>query len=42
MSLKFAKELSVMTKKSDAKFDEELTCNFKAGMRNLTNFDPST
>ena len=31
-----------MTKKNDAKFEEELTCCFKIGMRNLTNFDPST
>ena len=31
-----------MTLESDAKFKEELTCQFKIGMRNLTNFDPST
>ena len=42
MSLKFTKELSVMTMKNDAKFEEELTCDFKIDMRNLTNFDPST
>ena len=24
------------------KFEEELTCQFKINMRNLTNFDPST
>ena len=28
--------------KNDAKTQEELTCQFKTDMRNLTNFDPST
>ena len=42
MSLKFTEELSVMTMKNDAKFEEELTCHFKIDMRNLMNFDPST
>ena len=42
MSLKSTEELSVMTMKNDAKFEEELTCQFKIDMRNLTNFDPST
>ena len=41
MSLKFTGELYVMTMKNDAKFEEELTCQFKTNMRNLTNFDPS-
>ena len=31
-----------MTMKNDAKFEEELTCQFKIDMKNLTNFDPST
>ena len=31
-----------MTLKSDAKFGEELTCDFKIDMKNLTNFDPNT
>ena len=31
-----------MTMKKDTKFKEELTCQFKVNMRNLTNFDPST
>ena len=31
-----------MTMKNDAKFGEKLTCRFETGMRNLTNFDPST
>ena len=31
-----------MTMKIDAKLEEELTCHFKIGMRNLTNFDLST
>ena len=26
----------------DATFEGKLTCAFKNGMRNLTNFDPST
>ena len=42
MSLKFTEELSVMTMKNDAKFEEELTCQFKIDIRNLTNFDSST
>ena len=28
--------------KNNAKFEEELTCHFKTGMRNLTNFDSRT
>ena len=31
-----------MKMKNDAKFEEELTCHFKIGMRNLMNFDLST
>ena len=31
-----------MTMKNDTKFKKELSCQFKIGMRNLTNFDPST
>ena len=42
MSLKLTGEVCVMTTKNDAKFEEELTCQFKIDMRNLTNFDPST
>ena len=42
MSLKFTGELCVMTMKNDAKFEEELTCQFKTDMRNLKSFDPST
>ena len=42
MSLKSTQELSVMTMKNYAKFEEELICHFKVDMRNLTNFDPST
>ena len=41
MSLKFTGELCVMTMKNDAKINEELTCQFKIDMRNLTNFGPS-
>ena len=42
MSLKFTGDLCVMTMKNDAKFEEELTCQFKIDMRNFMNFDPST
>ena len=31
-----------MTMKKDAKFEQELTCQFKIDIRNLTKFDPST
>ena len=31
-----------MTLKSDAKFKEKLTCDFKYDMRNLVNFYPTT
>ena len=37
MSLKIAGELCVMTMTNDAKFEEELTCQFKIDMKNLTN-----
>ena len=42
MSLKFTRELYVMTMKNDAKFEEELTYHFKVDMSNLTNVDPMT
>ena len=42
MRLKFTEELCVMTKKNDAKFEEELICHLKIDMRNLTNFDSNT
>ena len=42
MSLKFTGELCVIKMKNNAKFEEELTCQFIIGMRNLTNFDSST
>ena len=42
MTLKFTKELYVMTMKNDAKFEEQLTCPFKIDKRSLTNFDGST
>ena len=31
-----------MTMKNDTKFEEELTCQFKIDLMNLTSFDPST
>ena len=42
MTLKFTEKLCVMTIKNDTKTEEELTGDFKIGMRNLTNFDSST
>ena len=42
MSLKFTEELCVMKMKNDAKFEEELTCQFKIDMSNLMNFESST
>ena len=41
MTLKFTKELCVMTMKNNAKSEEEWTSHFKTDMRNLTNFDSS-
>ena len=40
--LKTYRRVCVMAMKNDAQFEEELTCQFKSDMRNLTNFDPST
>ena len=40
MSLNFTEEVCVMTMENDRKIEEELTCRFKIGMKNLTNFDP--
>ena len=40
--LKSTEELPLMTLKSDAKFNEKLTCGFKYDMRNLVNFHPTT
>ena len=34
MSLKFTGELCVMAMKNDAKIEVEMTCQFKADMRN--------
>ena len=42
MRLKFTGEFCVMTMKNDTKFEQELTCQFKIDIRNLTNFDLST
>ena len=42
MSLNFTEKLYVMKIKNDIKIEEELTCRFKIGMRNFTNFDPRT
>ena len=42
MSFKFTKDLGAMKLKNDARIEEEFTCPFKIGKRNLTNFDRST
>ena len=42
MTLKFTKELCIMTMKNDTKIEEKLTSRFKIDMMNFTNFDPST
>ena len=42
MGLKFTGEFCVMAVKNDTKFEEELTCQVKIDMRNLTNFDRTT
>ena len=42
VSLKFRAELCLTERKNDAKFEEELTCQFKIDMSNLMNFEPST
>ena len=42
MNLKFIGELCAMTMKNEAKFVEELTCQFKTDMRNLMNFELNT
>ena len=41
MSLKFTGKLCVMALENYAKFEEELTYQFKIDMENLTNFDLS-
>ena len=41
MSLKFTGDLYVMTMKNDAKFEQELTGQFKIDMMNLMIFDSS-
>ena len=42
MSLKFTDELRVIRIKNDAKFEDELNCQFKIYMKNLTNYDSGT
>ena len=42
MGFKISGELSVIKMTNEAKFEEEVTCQFKIDMRNLTNLDPST
>ena len=41
-SLKLTEKICVITIKSDAEFEKELTCCFKIDMRDFTNFDPAT
>ena len=42
MSQKDTKELCVLTLKNDVKFEKELTCALKNGMRNLVYFHVSS
>ena len=42
MNLKFTGELCVMRMKNDAKFEEDLTWQFKIDLSNLMNFELST
>ena len=42
ISLTYTEKLCVMKMKTDAKFEEELSCHFKIDRRDLTNFDLST
>ena len=42
MSLKFTGKYCLIKMKNDAKLEDELTCQFKIDMTNLTIFDPST
>ena len=42
MNLKFTGEFCVMKMKNDAKFEDEVTGQFKIDIRNLTKFGPST
>ena len=42
LELKTYRGVCVTAMKNDTKFEEELTCQFKIDMRNLTDFDPST
>ena len=39
--LKNTEELSFLTMKSDAKFDEKLTCGLENDMKNMVNFHQS-
>ena len=39
ISLKLTGEFCVIPMKNEAKFEEELSCQFKIDVRNLTNFD---
>ena len=42
VSLKLIGELCVMRMNNDAKFEEQLTCQFKIDLSNLMNFESST
>ena len=42
MGFKFTEELYAITMKNNAKFEEELTSQFKIDMKSFTNFDRST
>ena len=42
LTYKITEELSFMTLKGDAKFEEKLTCGLENDMRNIANFHQST
>ena len=42
MNLKLTGEFCVIPMKNEAKYEEELTCQFKIDVMNLTDFDTST
>ena len=42
MSLKFTGKLCLMTMKNDAKFEDDLTCQFKIDMKKLADFEKRT
>ena len=42
MRSEFTQNFCIMRRKNSAKFDEDLTCQFKIDMRNFMNFESTT